>query len=759
MPITAIGTVGAAIASATPRHACADAGELAADRRAGRRSPSRSRPAMRTSCRCFHRRSARGRVVGRERARVPRDESSTRRAQRRHAQRGAARDRGRVRARANSECDATDDRDDGVAQQRVVARARRRAAGARRAVARARRARRAGRPSARAPARRRVRSIDRHARHRPSVARLRRPDRSARVVILGRCLGCASPPPRSTPSSATSTATRDRILDAYEAAEAAGCDLVVFPELTITGYPPEDLLLRPAFVAAGRPRRSTSSRRAPGDARRSSAFPKPGRDLAQRGGGVRARPGARRVPQAAAAELRRVRRAALLRAAARIRGPLFDDRRRAGRRLDLRGRVEPDRPDPRAGRRRRRARSSTSTRRPTTRAGSREREAMLATRAADASVPIVYVNLVGGQDELVFDGGSLVFDEQGVLVARAQQFAEDLLVVDLDVRPTFRKRLLDPRGVRSAPLAEVAISRSARRRAVAPRIEPPLEPVHEVYEALVLGTRDYVRKNGFTDVLIALSGGIDSSLVAAIAVDALGAEHVVGVLMPSRYSSEGSVTDADALADEPRHSHVHRPDRARARRVRGDARAGVRRADAGRRRGERAGAHPRQRADDDLEQVRLDGAHHRQQERDGDRLRDAVRRHGRRLRGDQGRRRRRWCTRSAATATRVPGRERDPAGRDRQAAVGRAATRSEGHRLAARRTTCSTRSSRATSKRDLSIAELDRARPSIRELVRRVARMVDRNEYKRRQAAPGVRVSPKAFGKDRRLPITNRWPG
>src|SRR6185295_14974952 len=123
-----------------------------------------------------------------------------------------------------------------------------------------------------------------------------------------------------------------------------------------------------------------------------------------------------------------------------------------------------------------------------------ERETMLATRAADASVPIVYANLVGGQDELVFDGGSLVFDEQGHLVARARQFEEDLLVVDLDVRPTFRKRLLDPRGrARSAPLDEVTISEERpAERAVAPRIEPPLAPMHEVYEALVLGTRDYV---------------------------------------------------------------------------------------------------------------------------------------------------------------------------------------------------------------------------------------------------------------------------
>ena len=124
---------------------------------------------------------------------------------------------------------------------------------------------------------------------------------------------------------------------------------------------------------------------------------------------------------------------------------------------------------------------------------------MLATRAADASVPIVYANLVGGQDELVFDGASLVFDEHGHLIARAKQFAEDLLVVDLDVRPTFRKRLLDPRG-RARAAAARRRSRSPRR--IRPSAEPigrrassaPLAAVHEVYEALVLGTRDYVRR-------------------------------------------------------------------------------------------------------------------------------------------------------------------------------------------------------------------------------------------------------------------------
>ena len=127
----------------------------------------------------------------------------------------------------------------------------------------------------------------------------------------------------------------------------------------------------------------------------------------------------------------------------------------------------------------------------------------------------------------------------------------------------------------------VALSSGVRRAdrpaaAVEPRIEPTLAPVHEVYEALVLGTRDYVRKNGFTDVLIALSGGVDSALVAAIAVDALGSEHVVGVLMPSRYSSDHSISDAELAGAQSRDPHVHRADRARARRVRAHARTDLR---------------------------------------------------------------------------------------------------------------------------------------------------------------------------------------
>src|SRR5206468_276060 len=181
-----------------------------------------------------------------------------------------------------------------------------------------------------------------------------------------------------------------------------------------------------------------------------------------------------------------------------------------------------------------------------------ERERMLATRAADASCVLVYVNQVGGQDELLFDGASLVFDSNGDMLAAAPQFREHVMVVDVEVQPVFRKRLLDPRGRASAPdLPVVPITDTTAGSGPMLSAEPvtALELEDEVYEALVLGTRDYVRKNGFSDVVIALSGGIDSSLVAAVAVDALGAEHVHGVSMPSRYSSEGSRTDAARLAD------------------------------------------------------------------------------------------------------------------------------------------------------------------------------------------------------------------
>jgi len=186
------------------------------------------------------------------------------------------------------------------------------------------------------------------------------------------------------------------------------------------------------------------------------------------------------------------------------------------------------------------------------------RERMLATRAADNLAIVAYNNLVGGQDELVFDGDSVVFDEKGRLLCRGRQFEEDLIVTDLDIESVFRTRLHDPRWRKGNLLVKGIDSRTSIMVSGAPLVDakPPLPdrqvrlrgPVAEAYDALVLGTRDYVRKNGIQKVVIGLSGGVDSSLVAAIAVDALGPADVTGVAMPSRYSSSGSLSDAKLLA-------------------------------------------------------------------------------------------------------------------------------------------------------------------------------------------------------------------
>ena len=185
---------------------------------------------------------------------------------------------------------------------------------------------------------------------------------------------------------------------------------------------------------------------------------------------------------------------------------------------------------------------------------SRQREQMLATRAADNAVLTLYCNLVGGQDHLVFDGGSTIYAPGGELIARAPLFEEALLTADLDVEEVRQTRLHDPRLRRlpqtSAEQHVVSHQRAHASTDPAPSlITEEMDADEQVYEALVLGTRDYVHKTGFEDVVIALSGGIDSTLTAVVAVDALGAEHVRGVSMPSRYSSEGSVADARALAD------------------------------------------------------------------------------------------------------------------------------------------------------------------------------------------------------------------
>ena len=180
---------------------------------------------------------------------------------------------------------------------------------------------------------------------------------------------------------------------------------------------------------------------------------------------------------------------------------------------------------------------------------SSQREALLAARTSQERVAIALCNLVGGQDELVFDGQSLIYDPNGKIVARAKAFTEDLLVADLSLSPRPQPFSEAERGA-----AQVSIIKFPRplgtypAQKALPRIEPPLPEVEEVYRALVLATRDYVRKSGFARVIVGLSGGVDSSLVASIAVDALGAENVWGVFLPSRFTSPMSREDVQQLA-------------------------------------------------------------------------------------------------------------------------------------------------------------------------------------------------------------------
>jgi NAD+ synthase (glutamine-hydrolysing) len=185
------------------------------------------------------------------------------------------------------------------------------------------------------------------------------------------------------------------------------------------------------------------------------------------------------------------------------------------------------------------------------------RERLVSTRAADDLVCLAFVNMVGGQDELVFDGGSLIVNQHGEVVARGRQFQEDMVTADLDLDAVFRARLHDSRRRKEKlrhdePVTRVVLGALAPPAAPAPPLEPVvaplLPPVDEVFHALVLGTRDYVRKNGFKRVVIGLSGGVDSALVAAVAVEALGRENVTGATMPSPYSSSGTRKDARRLA-------------------------------------------------------------------------------------------------------------------------------------------------------------------------------------------------------------------
>ena len=341
-----------------------------------------------------------------------------------------------------------------------------------------------------------------------------------------------------------------RIRAGLEQARALGCRLVAFPELAVTGYPPEDLLFKSAFIEA--------NLRALADLARASA------GLTAVVGFVDKRDDIFN----AAAVLHDGAVAGVYHKQYLPNYGVFDENRyfQAGTEAPVFTLGEttfavnicediwyPTGPTTRqalAG-----AELVVTINASPYHAGKgHQRERMIATRAADDVVCLAFVNMVGGQDELVFDGGSLIVNERGEPVARGRQFAEDFVVADLDLDAVFHARLHDSRrrkekqGAVEAsrlvlpPLVEVTAPALPSHDVV------PLAAVDEVYEALVLGTRDYVRKNGFEHVVIGLSGGIDSSLVAAVAVEALGRENVTGVTMPSPYSSSGTRHDAKRLA-------------------------------------------------------------------------------------------------------------------------------------------------------------------------------------------------------------------
>jgi NAD+ synthase (glutamine-hydrolysing) len=348
-----------------------------------------------------------------------------------------------------------------------------------------------------------------------------------------------------------------KILHHIDRARDAGADIVAFPELAVTGYPPEDLLLKPSFLKAN-----------------IAAL----EEIVAGSRGITTVVGFVDVDDDIYNAAAVIHDGSLVHAYHKVYLPnygVFDEER-----YFQRGSEQPVfmlagvkmgvsvcedvwySPGPVSIQAQAGAQLQININASPYYRGKREfRERMLATRASDNEMIVCYLNMVGGQDELIFDGASLIFDQGGRLIARGKQFEEEMLIVDLDVEGVFRSRLHDPRR-RKEPiypvLAEVATpdivlseGPSGRPRPAIParEIVPVLEGAAEVYAALVTGTRDYVQKNRFKKVLIGLSGGIDSTLVATIAVDALGPTNVLGVSMPSRFSSEGSKGDAKILAD------------------------------------------------------------------------------------------------------------------------------------------------------------------------------------------------------------------
>jgi len=354
---------------------------------------------------------------------------------------------------------------------------------------------------------------------------------------------------------------RDRAIEAIGQARDAGASVVVFPELALTGYPPEDLLFKPRFIDANLRALDT---------------------LVAATSGITAVVGF--VDRQAD-----IYNAAAIASDGQIAGVyhkqflpnygVFDEERyfQSGREdsifrlngINLGVNICEDIWYPGGPAREQALRGDADvivniSSSPFHDGKGLRRDQMVATRAADHGVALAFCNLVGGQDELVFDGGSMVVDQTGSIIVQAPRFEEQLLIADIDVESVFRHRLHDPRrrkekSISGDPIAPIRLStpRSPAPYHVTPHnVKRPVPPTYreeerlsDIYAALVVGTRDYVRKNGFGKVLVGLSGGVDSALVAAIAYDALGPEGLGLVTMPSRFSSDGTKSDAQEMAD------------------------------------------------------------------------------------------------------------------------------------------------------------------------------------------------------------------
>ena len=552
---------------------------------------------------------------------------------------------------------------------------------------------------------------------------------------------------------------RDRIVGWIGDARARGADLVVFPELAVTGYPPEDLLLRPGFVRAARARLEEVAR-ACTDVVALVGVPWLDTDLANAcavcaGGRVAGVYRKHFLPNYGVFDEHRYfaegRDLLLLRLGEAVvaptvcedvwqPGPPATDLALAGAHLLVNLSASPFH----VGK-------------------AEDREEMLVTRARDTSSYLAFCNLVGGQDELVFDGHSVVLDDEGEVLARAPGFEEALLVVDLEPTEALGRRLRDVRRrelgrARGRPPAATTLELPAPRAQTTP--EPgavaPFEPaLEQMRRALVLGLRDYVGKNGFAEVVVGVSGGIDSAVTAALCVDALGPERVHCVSMPSRYSSEGTRLDARLVAESLGARYLELPIEpmvAAFAETLADATAGG----------------PAGLAAENLQArirgtllMALSNTHGWLVVSTGNKselavgystlygdmvggfslLKDVLKTDVFRLARHLNERAGRELV-PTSTIERAPSAELRADQRDEDSLPAYDALDLV---------------LEAYVEEDRSREELLAAFPA--DVVERALALVDRAEYKRRQAPPGVKLRPRAFGRDWRTPITNRWRG